>query len=44
MILIPGFNPSKLTLQGTNTYLLGTSNNRILIDTAEGKPQYLEYL
>jgi hypothetical protein len=33
---ILGGNPSKFTLQGTNTYLLGCGKERILVDTAQG--------
>lgn len=43
-IRILGGNPSKYTLQGTNTYLLGRGPHRLLIDTAEGKPSWITAL
>ena len=39
-----GQNPSLFTGPGTNTYLVGTGSERILLDTGQGVPAYLPVL
>lgn len=44
VIRILGMNPSAMTHQGTNTYLIGRTASRILVDAGQGEPSYLTNL
>ena len=44
VVVALGQNPSPFTGPGTNTYLVGTGPEKILLDTGQGVPEYLPVL
>ncbi len=44
VVVALGQNPSLFTGPGTNTYLVGTGRQRILLDPGQGMPAYLDVL
>lgn len=44
VLRILGQNEGKFTLQGTNTWIIGTGRTRLIIDTGQGIPEWAELI
>ncbi|KAL6792622.1 beta-lactamase-like protein [Trichoderma afarasin] len=44
VLRVLGQNAGKFTLQGTNTYIIGTGDKRLIVDTGQGAPEWAELI
>ncbi|OJJ57387.1 hypothetical protein ASPSYDRAFT_1179484 [Aspergillus sydowii CBS 593.65] len=44
VLRVLGQNPGKFTLQGTNTFIVGTGSERLIVDTSQGIPEWADLI